>query len=134
MKKVAFVLVAGLLIFTGCGNKDNNKIVCSGTREEEGQEIKLEVTATLKDKKIDKVSASMEFDKEESATAMCSIFTFANQLATDEKDKIDFKCDGSKIIFNDYTSMIADDDDLQIVGLSKDDFIKVMENEKLSCK
>ena len=133
MKKIFIVLFIGLFAFTGCG-KDNNKVVCSGTKEEDGQKIKSEITATLKDKKVDKVSATMEFEDEKSATAMCGLFTMANGLATDEKDKIDFKCDGKKIIFNDYTSMIADDDDIQIVGLGKDDFIKAMESEDFTCK
>lgn len=96
MKKYAFILVAGLLVFTG---KEKST---EGT-------VEMKVTATLKDEKINKVQAVMSFEDKKTAETMCGIFNLANSMAQSEDDKIAVKCDGKDIEFEDYSSMIADD-------------------------
>ena len=127
MKKVLFGLGACLLL-AGCGN--GNKVVCTGTEEEDGVKVTMEVTATLKNEKVNGVSATMSFSDKKTAEQYCSIFELANSMSEDEQ--VDVKCDGKKIIFADYTQMSSGDD--EIIGLSKEEFIKAMEDTELKCK
>ena len=129
MKKYAFLMVAGLLLVSGCGSK--NEVVCTGSSSEDGMNLTMKVTATIKDEKVSAAKAVMTFDSKEMADAYCGIFNLASSL-TEDGEKIDVKCDGKDVIFNDY-SQFADSED-QIIGMSKEDFIKAMETSELSCK
>ena len=128
MKKLVFVLGLCLLL-SGCGN---NKVVCSGSVDEQGLKVKLEVSAALKDDKVNNVSASMTFDDEKAAKQYCGLMELANSFAEDDSKKIDFECSGKSIEFKDYTKMM--DSDEKIKEMTKDQFIEVMEAEKLTCK
>lgn len=128
MKKLVFVLGLCLLL-SGCGN---NKVVCSGSVDEQGLKVKLEVSAALKDDKVNEVSASMTFDDEKAAKQYCGLMELANSFAEDDSKKIDFECSGKSIEFKDYTKLM--DSDEKIKEMTKDQFIEVMEAEKLTCK
>lgn len=128
MKKLVFVLGLCLLL-SGCGN---NKVVCSGSVDEQGLKVKLEVSAALKDDKVNEVSASMTFDDEKAAKQYCGLMELANSFAEDDSKKIDFECSDKSIEFKDYTKLM--DSDEKIKEMTKDQFIEVMEAEKLTCK
>ncbi len=132
MKKIMFsIMVVGcVFLLTGCGL--GNKVVCTGTTEESGYKVGMKVTATLKGNKVDKVSASMSFDNKETADTFCSILKLANTYAEDGK-KIDFSCSGKSITIKDYTQLV-DSSDEKLSDITKEDFIKAMESEKLKCK
>ncbi len=130
MKKgILFGLVC-LFILTGCGN--GNKVVCKGKLDEAGMKADMTVTATIKSDKVDKVSASMTFDSKDTAKQYCSLFEMANSFAEDD-EKVDFKCDGKTLTFENYSDFAGEDD--EIIGMSKADFIKEMEKtDGVSCK
>ncbi|MCR5787685.1 MAG: hypothetical protein K6G37_01160 [Bacilli bacterium] len=129
MKKVAVLGLTSLFLLTGCGSKNN--VVCTGSTNEGGEKISMKVTGSLKGDKIEKVSAKLTFGSKDKAKQYCSIFELANSMASDSKDKIDVKCSGKSIEFKDYTKVSSDD---SIIGASKADFIKAMEEQELKCK
>lgn len=128
MKKVMVLGLASLFILTGCGSK---KVVCSGTTTEDGQKIKMKVTGSLKKDKIDKISAEMKFSDKDTAKQMCGLLELANSFAKDD-EKIEYKCDGKTLKIEDYAKFSEDEDSL--VGKSKKEFIKAMEEQELTCK
>ena len=131
MKKGILLGLASLFILTGCGNK--NEVVCTGKMDEEGMKAEAKITATIKDDKVEKVSAAITFDDKETAEQYCSLFEMANGFAESEDDKVGFKCDGKTISFENYSDFAGDDED--IVGMAKADFIKTMEKEDgVTCK
>ena len=147
MKKGLLIGLACLLFLTGCGDKESakdnnakkessktkekasagNYVTCTGKLDDAG------VTATLE---IKAASVSMIFEDEKTAKQYCSIFELANTLAEDDADKVDFSCSGKKLTFNSYADFAsAEDDDEDIIGLTKADFIKEMESsEGVTCK
>ena len=132
MKKFAFLFVVGLFLVAGCGS-NGNKVVCTGTQAEDGLKVEMKIEASLKDDKVSSVSATMKLDNEETAQQFCSFMALANSMAEDESDKIDYECKGKEIKIKNYDAMDSSEDD-KVVGLSKADFIKAMEDEALTCK
>ena len=70
----------------------------------------------------------MKFSDKKSAEDYCGLMELAKAFAGDSA-KLDFKCKGKTIEFSDYTQMSS-----EIKGMSKDDFIKSMEEAGLTCK
>lgn len=132
MRKFAFLFVVGLFLLSGCGSK-GNQVVCTGTQEEDGQKVEMKVVADLKDDKVSAVSATMKLDSEEMAQTLCGFLGLANSMAESDSDKIDYDCDGKEIRIKNFDAMESSEDD-KMVGLTKADFIKAMEEEELKCK
>ena len=131
MKKYYLVLVCALLLLlvTGCGNK--NQVKCTGEFSESGINMGAEIIADLDaDDKI--VDATVVYDLKDStmASQYCSLF----KLAEDSDKGISVSCSGSKITITGYANMSDDDDSDGYLGVSKEDFIKAMEEEKFTCK
>lgn len=124
MKKVVVLGLTSLFLLTGCGSK----VVCKGETKQSGQKVSAKYTATLKSKKVDKVKVTMKFSDKKSAEDYCGLMELAKAFAGDSA-KLDFKCKGKTIEFSDYTQMSS-----EIKGMSKDDFIKSMEEAGLTCK
>ena len=132
MKKALLILPVMLLLVTGCGKKE---VVCTGTVEEDGQKYEMKFIGTLKDDKIDSAKAIMTFSDETTAQSMCGMFALVNSFAEDDDKKIDYKCDGKVITLNSLDNYI-DDEEEQIKGMTKDEFIKKVteENDQITCK
>lgn len=128
MKKLFTFALLGLsmVMLTGCGK---NQITCTGSEEQDGQKIELKVTATPKDGKVTEAEATMTFENEDTAKQMCALFEMANGFAEDRK-KIDIKCDGKSLTVGNYLQM----QDNEKTEYTEDEFIKLMEDEKLTCK
>lgn len=131
MKKILFLLVACLFV-SGCGS---NKVVCTGTYEENGQKYTAEIIGELKNDKIDKVSATMEFSDKKTAEQFCSLFELANSFTEDESKKVDYECKDKKVIFKDYTKL-SEESDQKLKGMTKKEFKKAMQQGegKVTCK
>jgi hypothetical protein len=122
--------VAGLLL-TACGSS-GDKVVCSGKVEEAGQSGEVEITATLKDGKVDRVDQTMTFSDSNTAKQTCGLLEFANSFAESEDKKIDFECDGNSITIKNF----QDTDDQNLKGMTKEEFISYAEEQskEISCK
>ncbi len=127
MKKYLLVVLCALLVVVvGCSKK--NQVKCSATQEEGGIKMEAEVIAEFDDKDIIK-DATVVYDlqDEKTATTYCSLF----KLAEDKDKGITVDCSGSKITISGFTKM---EDENELDGKSKADFIKAMEAEKFTCK
>lgn len=132
MKKVVFVLFAGLLVFTGCEKSDKNTLECSKTEDDLGTEYKSIVTAKLKDNKISEITGAMELDDEKLANSVCELFSKMSD--EDSEINIKVKCDGKTVTITNFDELLASDDDVQIIGLEKDKFVELMKTEEYKCK
>ena len=130
MKKYLFItLMVILFMTTGCVK---NQIVCSGTSEEEG--IKLTGTVTADLDSNDRVSDAVivyEFENEENAKKYCSVFKVFEE--EDKEGVIKVSCSGNKITMKGFSKLISEYDDT-LIGASKEDFIKAMEENEYTCK
>ena len=154
MKKGLILGLACLVVLSGCGKKDEakanntkkdnskssekvgkNTVVCTGKVDEEGLTAEMKVTASLKAGKVDNASVSLVFSDKETAEQYCSLFELANSFAESEDDKVDFTCKGKTLTFKNYADFADPDDEDDIIGLTKADFIKLMEeSDGVTCK
>ncbi len=168
MKKGLLLALIALLIFTGCGkkdessannSKDNTKteekakkekkekkekkqvadtVVCTSKLDEAGMTATMQVEATFAAGIVNNAKVSLVFDDESVAGQYCSLFEMANSMAENENDKVDFTCKGKTLTFNSYADFVeseSEEDDSDIVGLTKAEFIKSMEaTEGVTCK
>ena len=135
MKKMAGLLASLLVVFslTGCGNE----VKCTG--ELEGQ--KATVKATLDSDKVTKVvmETVTEAETKEEAEQGAAMINGLGSLAPDSGMTMSAKANGKKVTTTatmDITKMTSEDieDNFGSQSLSKDDFIKAMEEEGLTCK
>ena len=131
MKKLMLLLGSCLLLMTGCGKKE---LICTGTVDEEGIKVNMEVTAKLDSDKVSEVSAVMSFDDVEVAKQYCSLFDLANSFEEDETKKIKYTCREKSIEFENYAQVVETDNDVKIINVTEEEFKKEMENLELSCK
>ncbi len=166
MKKKIFgilLIVACLFLVTGCGGStDSEKVVCTSEESEGGMTVNGVVTATLKDQKVDAVSAELKFGSKEQASQYYYILTAFASMGGAGDLGLELKDD--KIIVADYINFmeqtnsskdyddedmdIEEDEDLdveedeeeekepevKIKGMSKEEFIKLMEKDDFTCK
>ena len=143
MKKVLglLVLVIGVFALTGCGGSKSD-FTCTAKMEDSGESAKVEFNATLDDNdKIKTLDVTFDFEKEETATQMYTMYNWYNSMVEDESQKIDVSQKGSKITIKNYEKIASSDDEDEmgnVVGMSKDDFKKFLEQTEsateVSCK
>lgn len=131
MKKVAILFVVGLFLVSGCGKK--NQVTCTATQEENGQKYTMTITADMKDDKVSSVSAKMAFDSEDTAKSFCGILGLVNSMAEDEDSKVNYDCGKKSITIKNYEKL-AESEGEEVKGLTKEEFIKGLEEEKFTCK
>ena len=132
MKKYLIVVFCALfaVALTGCGKK--NQVTCSGTITEGGLTIKAEVVGDF-DANDKLTGATMVYDLGDKTTAeqYCTLF---KMFESSEKG-ISISCSGSKITIKGYAQMADEDSEEELIGASKDDFIKAMqEQEGVTCQ
>ena len=159
MKKGLLLGLACLFVLTGCFGKDEtatesatkektktsektekkssaDTVVCSGRFDESGMATEMKVTATFKAGIVDTAAVSLVFDDKSVAEQYCAIFELANSMAETEEDKVNFTCSGNTLTFKDYSDFAeSEDEDDTIIGATKADFIKAMEEtDGVTCK
>ena len=128
MKKYFFVVFFALLVvLVGCENK--NQVKCTGEMNEGGLNIKAEVVADLDDdNKVTDATVVYDHGDETTATKYCSFF----KLMEASSKGISISSSGSTLTIKGYPQM--DDGEEKLAGTTKDDFVKAMEAEGLTCK
>ena len=134
MKKYFLIvlLLALVLVVTGCGSK--NQLKCTGSYTEGGTTMKAEIVADFtKDDKL--IDANVVYDLKDETTAnqYCSLF----KLMEDAEKGISVKCSGSKITIEGFAKMeneYGDQEFSTLVGKTKEEFKKAIETENLTCK
>lgn len=99
LKAAILAVVMGLIIIslTACGS---NKLIATKTTEDETMgNYKEEITMTFKDDKVETIEMSMEFDDEETAEAMYSLYSFGMSMSEEEAPEgMQVKREGKKFI------------------------------------
>jgi hypothetical protein len=133
MKKYSLIALAALLlVVTGCGGS-KNKVTCTATEEEGGIKMTAELVAEFdKDDKLSDATVTYDLGDSTVAKQYCSLF----QLMEDEEKGVKVSCSGSKVTISGYANAQSDDDE-EVLGMSRDEFIKKMEETedvKFTCK
>ena len=132
MKKYFLVVFCVALLFVVAGCSKKNQVTCSATHTEDGITIKGEVVADLdKDNKITGATASYELNDETTAQQYCSLL----KLMENTEKGVKVNCSGKKITIEGYANVDSEDEnDKEIIGMTKEDFVKAMEEEEMTCK
>lgn len=131
MKKYLLVFLCALtLVVTGCGK---NQVTCTATLEESGVKMDAKVVADFdKDSKLSDATFEYEFNDSSIVDQYCSIF----KLMEDAAKGITVECSGKKITIKGYAK-VASDEEESLVGVTKEEFIKQVEESeegKFTCK
>lgn len=127
MKKVLGLSLISLLVLTGC----EKSVVCTGTLEEDGINANIEVKGILENDKISKAPATMTFSDETASQSVCGMLALVNSFAT-ESEKVNYECNGKTVKLDNYLQMASEEEKKD--SYTKDEFIKLMEEQKLTCK
>lgn len=124
MKK-ALILFTALILLTGCGTKKekNTSISCSFKNTDEGAEFTTNVDISIEDDIVKSATYTMDFKDESLSTFMCNI---AKQ--TTNVNSEDLVCSDKSIVINNYQKTVSED------KMTKDDFIKHLEDQKFVCE
>ncbi len=120
-----------LVVVTGCGSK--NVVKCSGKME--GQEAEITAEFDSNDK-LTTATVVEDAGSKEAADQICSMY---NAFASQMPEGVSVSCSGSKVTIKGFEKMAdsEEDDAEKMVGLSKEDFKKAMEEQtegQVTCK
>ncbi len=130
-KYFLFVFCAVLLfVVTGCGNK--NQVVCTGSSTEGGINIEAKLVADFDENdKLKDAEVTYDLKDKSSADQYCSLF----KLMEDKDKGVTVDCSGSKITIKGYANMDVEEDESDaMIGKTKEEFKKLMEEEEFTCK
>lgn len=146
MKKVvkssllAIFIAIILIALTGCGkdnsnnsnSKNQDKIVAtqSITDDTLGTTYEQKMEITFKNDKVDKAIGTIECKDEKEATGMYGLY----MMASSEHDDMEVKQDGKKVIITMGAESFAEEADLDVDNMSRDDIIKYLEDEGYTIK
>ena len=134
MKKYSLIAIAALLL-VGCGGGGSkNTVTCTASQSEGGINMKAEVVAEF-DSSDKLTDATVTYDLGDSTVAnqYCSLF----KLMEDEEKGVKVTCSGTKVTMTGFAQLDSTDEDEAAIGMSKEDFIKKMEESTdaaYSCK
>lgn len=133
-KSVALILVMGmvLVLLAGCGS---NKLVATKTTEDEMMgNYKEEVVMTFKKDKVTNIEMSMEFDKEETAAAMYSMFNMGLSMSGENMEGMEAKQDGKKFIITMDAKAYAESEGVSDEEMTKDAMKAALEADGYTVK
>ena len=129
MRKYLMLVVCSLVLFlaTGCGKE---KVVCTGTFEEDGLSADAEMIAEFDKDTVSDITVNYTLKDDETAKQWCALF----QLMQDEDKGVSVKCSGKKITIKGIDKIDSEDEEENPIK-TKEEFIKYAEEEsKLKCK
>lgn len=127
MKKISIILVMFILL-TGC----EKTVTCKGTLTQEDTKVNVEVKAKLENELINKANVKITFENETKSQSMCGMLSLMNSYVETDDDKIQYECNGKTIKLDNYLQLI--DEQEKKDSYTKDEFIKLMKNQQLTCK
>ena len=130
MKKYFLVVLCMVLLFavTGCGKK---QVKCSRSFTEDGMTMTGEVIADLDGSdKITDVTIVYDIGDQKTADAYCGLM----KLGIDESKGQSVSCSGTKITIKGLDSFEETEDSEKIIGITKDEFVKLAEEDEFTCK
>ncbi len=134
-KSVALLLVMGmvLVLLAGCGS---NKLVATKTTEDDSMgTYKEEVVMTFEKDKVTNIEMSMEFDEEEKASTMYSLFNMGLSMSEDESTQgMEAKQDGKKLIITMDAKAYAESEGVSDEEMTKDAMKAALEADGYTVK
>lgn len=136
LKIGALLLVMAMLLvlLTGCGG---NKLVATKTTEDEGMGFgKYEETVELKfkDDKVNEITMTYEFEKEESAEGMAAIFNLGVSMSEEEMQGFEVEQKGKKVIIKMDAKMFAEQEGVSEEEMTKEAMKKALEEDGYTVK
>lgn len=122
MKKIKYLGFAGLLcslLLTGCGSGSNKNADIHCTMK--GEDGRANIYAYLTNDKVSSTDIEYSYDSLEEAENDCSSYK------KNYEGEADVVCDGKIIYVSNYKAK-------DVVGLSKEEFIEVAQDDGFSCK
>lgn len=139
MKKIAksaallLIMAIALVLLTGCGG---NKLVATKTTDDANLgSYKEEIVMTFKNDKVNEIEMSMEFDDEEKAKAMYSLYNLGASMSDDaslEGMKVEQK--GKKFIVKMDAKAYADSEGVSEDSMTKDALKSELESQGYEVK
>ena len=135
VKSVALLAVITMLLvlLAGCGG---NKLVATKTTEDDFMGKYTEtVTITFKDDKATNVEMAMEFDKEETAASMYSLYNFGMSMSEeDAPEGMSVKQDGKKLVITMDASLYAEEEGTNSEDMTREALKKALEEDGYTVK
>ncbi len=129
MKKYFLIAGVALLLLTGCGGKKAD-ITCTGEMDEGGVKAKATYYAYLTDNKVSRVDVEMTMEDDTTAKTVCQTMELFKTMYGDQAKDMNVKCSGKTVTIENYPAEDQDD----MIGATKEDFIKAAEGQSLTCK
>lgn len=133
-KSVALLLVMGmiLVLLAGCGS---DKLVATKTTEDDMVgSYKEEVVMTFEKDKVTNIEMSMEFDKEETAAEMYSMFNMGLSMSGEDMEGMEAKQDGKKFIMTMDAKAYAESEGVSDEEMTKDAMKAALEADGYTVK
>lgn len=134
-KSAALLLIMGiaLVLLTGCGG---NKLVATKTTDDATiGKYKEEMVVTFKDDKVNEIEMSMEFDDEEKAKAMYSLYNVGVSMSDDESLKgMKVEQKGKKLVVKMDAKAYAESAGASEDSMTKDALKKSLEEQGYEVK
>ena len=132
MKKLLFVFL--ILLLTGCVKE---KVLCTLNSEYSETGItKQELTGMFNgDNELVDMELTFTFVNNDRALEMCDLFEMANEYQ-DKSNKVKFDCNDNTLTITDYKGVLNNikTEEKDIMGKSKEDFIKIINNKGYKCQ
>ncbi len=147
MKKIIILLLIGIVLLTGCENKEEKQeqnkepqketqktnkeirdgyLTCSIIENlDDGSNVKTTVYADFKNSKITKASSKSVYSSKKALESACDGVRIANQY---NEKQISFTCSSNTLTFHNYFDQAEKDD------YSRDEFRAVMLNQGFTCE
>lgn len=137
-KLILLIYFCSLFLFVGCASSSKDNIVCKIAEEYNGMTMDNVVTASIENDKVASVSGTFTFDSEKNANAYYTFLTVFEKNLGDDKS-LGITLDGNTISVEKYYYLIEynlnnNEKTISIIGQSKEDYIKVLEDRNFSCK
>lgn len=134
-KSAALLLIMGiaLVLLTGCGG---NKLVATKTTDDATiGKYKEEMVVTFKNDKVNEIEMSMEFDDEEKAKAMYSLYNVGVSMSDDESLKgMKVEQKGKKLVIKMDAKAYAESAGTSEDSMTKDALKKSLEEQGYEVK
>lgn len=138
VKSLALILAMALILISlvGCGADKADKLVATKETEDEDMgNYKEEIVVTFKDDKVDSVEMSMEFEDEDTAKSMYSLYQLGMSMSEDnEMEGMSVSQEGKKFIMTMDAKAYADEQGINDEELTKEAIKAALEEDGYTVK
>ena len=127
MKK--YILILLIILLVGCSDKEDLK--CERNFYNDGLNYKEKIVVKMNNDKVSSLKSYLTFESEENASSYCD--SLKKYIAYNNIN-IEYECIGKEIEINNYEKYIAVENSDTIIGLTREEFIKLFTEFKYACQ